>query len=416
MKNKGESVDTPTRRRFLGMAGAAVLGTGAALVSKQGADGAEPAGKGCPRVTGNGSEKVRLAVVGGGFGAAQHWHEHPMCEVTAVTDLVKERRQALVNRYGCKSVFSSLEEMLEKAYGTFDAVAVFTDAPSHARHVALCMEAGKHVTCACPAALTLDDLGMLKRLVERTGLIYMMHESSYYRQPCMAARELYEAGDFGRLCCSEVEYYHPGICAKGHPLSVWQGKKSWRFGYPPMLYPTHSLGLLIGVTGERIVRVSCTGQRVGRSFPEPGENVYGNPFDNEMAIGVTNKGNICRFSVFWQVAAHGERGQWLGEKMSCYMAGSGGQPQGMMRLEGGYTAWEVPEYWKTDRLPKPMRHPSGHGGSAAFLAAEFIESVAEMREPAVDIYESIAMTAPGIVAHQSAMKGGVQLDVPCFDR
>jgi len=183
-----------------------------------------------------------------------------------------------------------------------------------------------------------------------------------------------------------------------------------------MLYPTHSLGLLIGVTGERIVRVSCTGQRVGRSFPEPGENVYGNPFDNEMAIGVTNKGNICRFSVFWQVAAHGERGQWLGEKMSCYMAGSGGQPQGMMRLEGGYTAWEVPEYWKTDRLPKPMRHPSGHGGSAAFLAAEFIESVAEMREPAVDIYESIAMTAPGIVAHQSAMKGGVQLDVPCFDR
>ena len=27
---------------------------------------------------------------------------------------------------------------------------------------------------------------------EKTGLAYMMHESSWYRQPCMAARELYK--------------------------------------------------------------------------------------------------------------------------------------------------------------------------------------------------------------------------------
>jgi hypothetical protein len=34
----------------------------------------------------------------------------------------------------------------------------------------------------------------------------------------------------------------------------------------------------------------------------------------------------------------------------------------------------------------------------------------------VDIYEATAMTAPGIVAHQSAMKGGEQLEVPSFDK
>ncbi len=34
-----------------------------------------------------------------------------------------------------------------------------------------------------------------------------------------------------------------------------------------MLYPTHSLGLLVGVTGERIVKVSCMGQLVGKDFP-----------------------------------------------------------------------------------------------------------------------------------------------------
>jgi predicted dehydrogenase len=359
---------------------------------------------------------VRLAVVGGGFGASHHWHEHPDCEITAVTDLVEERRQRLVTAYGCSNVFDSLEEMLERAADTFDAVAVFTDAPSHAKHAILCLRAGKHVTSACPVAITLEDCTKLKEVVEETGLTYMMHESSWYRQPCIAARELFQAGEFGRLNYSEVEYYHPGIGTRSSSLSRWQGLKSWRYGFPPMLYPTHSLALLVGVTGERIVKVSCAGQRVGDDFPTPEENAYGNPFDNEMALGITNLGNICRFGIFWNVSAHGERGQWLGEKLSCYMGGSGGQPQEMYRLGKGREPWKVPSYWKSDRLPEAMRHDSGHGGSASFLSAEFIDALIGKRAPTVDIYESIAVTAPGIVAHQSALQGGVQLEVPHYGR
>ena len=57
----------------------------------------------------------------------------------------------------------------------------------------------------------------------------------------------------------------------------------------------------------------------------------------------------------------------------------------------------------------------GHGGSAGQITNEFILSIIEEREPLVDIYEAIAMTAPGIVAHQSAMKDGEQLKIPQFD-
>ena len=35
---------------------------------------------------------------------------------------------------------------------------------------------------------------------------------------------------------------------------------------------------------------------------------------------------------------------------------------------------------------------------------------------AVDVYESVAYTAPGIVAHQSALKGGELLKIPDFGR
>ncbi len=358
---------------------------------------------------------VRIAVVGGGFGASHHWHEHPNCEVAAVADADESRQQRLMEKYGCDASFESLEEMLDKAGDTFDAVAIFSDAPSHAAQAVMCLEAGKHVDSACPVGLSLDELRAVKEAKEKTGMKYMMHESSYYRQPCIAAREAYNAGEFGRLLYSEVEYYHPGIGRRSSDLSQRAGERTWRWGFPPMFYPTHSLGLLVGVTRERIVKVSCLGQLVDEDFPAGDENPYGNPFDNEIALGITDQGNVCRFSVCWSIAAHGERGQWFGEKVSCYMPGSGGQPQTVAKLDGTREPWEIPNYWETDLLPEPMRHSSGHGGSAAFLCAEFIAALLEDREPAVDVYESIAMTAPGLIAHQSALAGGVQMDVPSFD-
>ncbi len=83
---------------------------------------------------------------------------------------------------------------------------------------------------------------------------------------------------------------------------------------------------------ERIARVSALGQLAGNDFPAGSENPYHNSFDNEMALGITDQGNICRFGVFWNIRAHGERAQWFGENMSCFMAGSGGQPPAMQKI------------------------------------------------------------------------------------
>jgi predicted dehydrogenase len=283
------------------------------------------------------------------------------------------------------------------------------------------MERGKHVTSAVPAAMSLADARRLRETKEKTGLTYMMHESSCYRQATIAARELYQAGAFGRLAYSEVEYYHPGIGARANTLTRWQGLKSWRHGLPPMLYATHALGFLVGITKERIVKVSCLGQRAGATFPKPEENRWNNPFDNEVAVGLTDQGNICRFNNCWRLAADGERAQWVGDKLACYMRDSAGRLPRKFTHDvdtepGESQAWEVPQYWKTDRLPASMRHDSGHGGSATFLSAEFIDALVEEREPSVNLYEALAMTVPGIIAHDSALAGGKQLEVPSFDR
>ena len=51
-------------------------------------------------------QKLPIGVVGGGFGAAFFWHEHPDCEVTAVTDLRADRQKRLADRYYCTNVYS----------------------------------------------------------------------------------------------------------------------------------------------------------------------------------------------------------------------------------------------------------------------------------------------------------------------
>jgi hypothetical protein len=67
-------------------------------------------------------------------------------------------------------------------------------------------------------------------------------------------------------------------------------------------------------------------------------------------------------------------------------------------------------------LPEAMRHRSDHDGSHTFLCHEFVQSIVEDRRPTVDVNEAVAYTGPGIVAHDSALRGGELLKIPQFAR
>ncbi|GMU91578.1 MAG: oxidoreductase [Candidatus Hydrogenedentota bacterium] len=390
------------RREFFSAAGLTVL-TGAC-----GFAAAHRAIADVPEWRQTSDRKIRIGLVGGRFGCSFHWHQHPNCTVEAVSDLIRDRRDRLMQTYQCAKTYESLEKMILDP--NIDAIAIFTGAPDHPRHTRLCMEAGKHVISACPACMTLEEAAMLKELKERTGLVYMNAETSYYRWPTITARRLYHDGLFGELVYTEAEYYHPSKEDERNVLWFYEGKRTWRYGFPPMLYPTHSTAFLVGVTRERLKKVSCVGW--GDSEPVLQDNAYQNPFFNETGIFVTDKGKPFRCNVGWKLNAHGERAQWFGTQAALYMSGSGGQPY-VAQLPDRQDTIE-PDYWPM--VPEAMRKDSGHGGSHPFLTNEFIMALVEEREPAIDIYESLAFCVPGIVAHQSSLRGGEQLDIPSFDR
>ncbi len=367
---------SPVSRRGFLEAGIGVLGTATALAMATPSAGAEAAA--LPAWKPISDRKIRLGVVGGGFGSAFQWHRHPNCQVVAISDLQPARRDHLMRVFQCQKAYDSLEELVQD--DSIEAVAVFTDAPSHGRHCALVMNRGKHCISAVPAAFTLDDCQLLKETKEKTGLKYRMAETSYYHQDVIRARYLVAAGC--KLVYSEGQYYHDGVTA----LGSW---KNWRRALPPMFYPTHSTAYYVGVTGKRLVRVSCLG------LPGKGEewekNQYQNPFVNESAAFHTSEGTMFRCNVFWKCDAGGETGLFV---------------------------WEsTPRRNVPDHVPlPPTLEPGGHGGSHGPLVNEFLTAILENREPAVNVYEALAMTAPGIVAHQSALKGGELWKVPSYDK
>lgn len=367
------------------------------------------------------NKKIRVGIVGGRFGASFFWHEHPNCIVEAVSDLRPERRQYLKDVYKCGKSYESLEKLILDR--KIEAVGVFTGAPDHVRHCVAALKEGKHVICAVPAAMTIEEAEELHQTVKQTGLKYMMAETSYYHPSVISARKWFAEGKFGDIFYCEAEYHHPGLDV----LYVEDGQRTWRYGLAPMNYPTHCTSYLTGVTGERLVSVSCQGFRNDQQFYK--DNVYNNPFCNETAMFKTDKGHSFRVMVWWDAPVRGtERGQWCGSRMSFFdpnpnglgaiIVRTGEQAEkddaGFERKLSPFEQYPLPEYWKTDMLPEPLRHDSGHNGSHTFLTHEFIDALVHDRQPAIDIHEALAFTVPGIIAHHSALQSGKQLKIPTF--
>ncbi|HOD51821.1 MAG TPA: Gfo/Idh/MocA family oxidoreductase [Candidatus Hydrogenedentes bacterium] len=341
--------------------------------------------------------KIRMGIVGYGlckFGAAFGFQDHPNVEVVAVSDLIPDRCAGLAQACRCAKTYPSLEELVKD--DAIEAVWVATDAPSHVRHCIEVLEHGKHVASAVPACFgSLEDADRLYEAVKRSGLNYMMFETSGFHDDCYAMREIFKAGGFGKLVYTEGEYYHYAPT----PLDSYKG---WRVGCPPLWYPTHSTGYYVCVTGGSFTEVSCLGMPSELQHCQPENNPYGNPFGTEIALLRTSEGGMARMLMSKDTPGHGgEMGRVRGQKGSMV----GLTYDGTADISG-LTLAKPP-------LP-PGVEAGGHGGSHGYLCEEFVTSILQERPPLINVAWALNMTVAGIVAHQSALKNGELLKIPQY--
>lgn len=341
------------------------------------------------------SRKVRVGLVGYGvckFAAAFGFQDHPNVDIVAVSDLIPERCAKLAEVTKCNKTYPSLEEMVKD--DNIEAIFVATDAPSHARHCIEVLNHGKHVATAVPAVFgSLEDAEKLFETVKRTGLKYMMFETSMFRENLYAMRQIYNAGAFGTVVYAEGEYWH-------YSENGIDSFKKWREGLPPQWYPTHSDAYYIGVTNGTFTEVSCLG--IPSAMERYHKNQYNNPFATEIALYRTSEGGTARMGRSADTPGHGygsETGRVRGTKGSYYDKYDG-------------VVENLPDL---ERPPLPPGVTSGgHGGSHGRLTDEFVSAILQDRKPLVDVAMALNMTVGGVVAHQSAMKDGEWLKVPQF--
>src|SRR5262245_44994948 len=187
-----------SRRRFMQSASivAAVLGSPQIYAQQKAIPGLEKAAQD-PNASKSwkpvSDRKIRVGVVGYGlcqFGAAFGFQDHPNVQVVAVSDLFPDRCANLAKACRCSKTYPSLEEMVKD--DKIEAIFLATDAPSHARHAMLVLEHGKHVGSCVPAVWgSLEDADKLFQTVKKTGLTYMMFETSCFHEELYAMRQLF---------------------------------------------------------------------------------------------------------------------------------------------------------------------------------------------------------------------------------
>ncbi|MBN1461746.1 MAG: Gfo/Idh/MocA family oxidoreductase [Armatimonadetes bacterium] len=380
---------------------------------------------------------ISLGLVGlGAFGSefADLFQSHPAVDRVALCDREPER----VARFAEKSSFQDKFDPSD-AYNSFedicradlDALVIITQPWLHAEQAVQAMEAGKHVYSAVPVVQLPDGdeiLAWCDRIVEtcrRTGLHYMLGETTYYRPQAMYCRRRAREGAFGDFVYAEGEYFHdvddPGCNlrevaqqrlnsqAGREWLQHWQRQGERKVVSGPMHYPTHSTSGPICVMGAHMVKV-CAWPYYNRT----GDEFFQHGPSNETALFLLSNGATARICEYREIGHDGRE---------CFrIYGTQGSFENDAWCDKhGATPVSVEEM--RDPLPPEVVEAfrevagggdlyGGHGGSHAFLVHEFVDAIASGRRPAINAWEAVRYMAAGVAAHRSAMREGEVLEVP----
>lgn len=362
---------------------------------------------------------IRLGILGAGTFGQQFvplFRDHPLVSSLALCDRVAEKLGAAAKAHRITRTFTSYEEMLAS---DIDAVAIFSQHWMHAPQAVQAMQAGKDVYSAVPAAVSLEEMTALVRAVETSGRIYMMGETSAYYSEAIHCRERWQRGEFGHLVYAQAEYMHDwdhGL----YEVAERRAGPTWRKqaqNWYPLSYPTHSIGMVLSVTGAYAKTVSAVGIRDTRAADA---DIYGgpNPFSNETALFAMSDGSAMRINEMRRIGHVGAERMALYGTEGCFERTSDARlwvtKSSVERLDPTFAPDHEQEQRRRARLPPALRHDGGHGGSHPFLVDDFVKAVAWRLHPRVNVWQAARYLVPGLTAHQSALQGGKLLEIPDF--
>ena len=363
--------------------------------------------------------KVRVAIIGLGFGAEfiPIYQKHPHAEMAAICQRTQSKLDEIGNAFDVDKRYSSYAELLKDP--DIDAVHINTPIPDHAKQSIAALRAGKHVACTVPMATSVEDCRAIVDLVEQTGLTYMMMETVIYSREFLFVKEMYENGELGKIQFLRASHQQE--------MAGWPGY--WE-GLPPMHYATHCVGPVLALPRAEAEYVSCFGS--GR-IDEKLIPVYNSPFaietchikfkDSDLAAEITRSlfNTARQYRESFDVYGSKKSFEWTLIEHEDSVIHTGETPE---RVKIPDYAHLLPDeiapftthgvYDSDDNQHLSFIQGAGHGGSHPHLVHEFLMALVEQRDPYPNAKQSANITCVGILAHNSAMEGGVIKHLPEF--
>ncbi len=369
--------------------------------------------------------QVNIAIVGLGFGAEfiPIYQRHPQANMYAICQRTEENLNEIGDKYGVEKRYQNYDDVLRDPDIT--AVHINTPIPNHGEQSIAALEAGKHVACTVPMATSLKECEEIVRLSKANGLKYMMMETVVYAREFLYMKELYDSGELGK-----VQYLK---ASHQQDMDGWPGY--WP-GLPPMHYATHCVGPVLGLTRGEAEYVSCFPSGTIR---EEMHECYNSPFAVESCHIKFHNSDLTGFvyrSLFDVARQYRESFEVYGEKKSVEWPLIEGKP--LVVHTAKKPEPEIPEEVEcpdfAHLLPDEVApfttggvyggdtgedhlsftQGAGHGGSHPHLTHQFINMLITGEDAYPNAVESSNITCTGILAHESALKGGEIMKLPSW--
>ena len=368
--------------------------------------------------------KTRIAIVGLGFGAEfiPIYQKHPDADLVAICQRNEKSLNEVGDQFGIEKRFTSYEELLKDP--DIDAVHINTPIPNHGEQSIQALKAGKHVACTVPMATSLEECQEIVRLCEEKNLKYMMMETVVYAREFLYMKDLYEKGELGKVQFLKASHQQD---MDGWP-NYWPG-------LPPMHYATHCVGPVLGLTRSEAEEVSCFGSGTIReeliseyNSPFAVESchikfkdsdltghVYRSLFDTARQYRESFEVYGSEKSVEWPLVEHEELVVHTAKKPEPEIPAKVECPDFAHLLPKEIQSFTTHGVYNNDGEEHlSFTQGAGHGGSHPHLVHQFVDMLKTGEDSYPNARESANITCVGILAHESALQGGITLKLPEF--
>ncbi len=194
--------------------------------------------------------KWRVGIIGnGGICKGAHLEEYlndDRVEVVALCDIIEERAQYLKDNYFPEAaVYTDYKELLKDE--TIDSVDICTPNYLHSIIAVAAFEAGKHVFCEKPDAISVSEAVRMDEAAKKAGKTLMIMRNNRFVAASKYAKKYIEKGEMGEIYCGRCGWQRRrGIPGKGG----WFTTKEQSGGGPLIDLGVHLIDLSIWLMGN----------------------------------------------------------------------------------------------------------------------------------------------------------------------